>query len=160
MHEALIFQLALLALLASPFARQLGLFIPVWPVLASLALFSWSRLQKRDKRVGAFMLGFFALFSLGLGVYELLGLSWLTAAVFGLVLLLVFFVVLKLFIVPREAEGEVLSFSEGWAVVRVAPSLADPLKAGTYHLPSRKVKKGRRVRMAVGIFSSKPERIL
>jgi hypothetical protein len=116
---------------------------------ASAVAYSF-RLQKNERPAALLLVAAFAFFSIVA--------HWMRLSIgnpFDMLLsfpalalgFLAFFIILKLAVMPWEAECEVLGYSEGLAIVQTKPSIAGILQPGRYVVDSEPVRRGQRGRL-------------
>ncbi len=140
------FQALLLALLALPLA--LGRAPPFFLAAAFLALsgiaaFRLLGFDAANRRAGAFMLGFFALWTLAVLAALWVGIGPVPVLAAGVLSFSVFFVFLSLFF--SRVSCELLGYSNGYAVVCVPRQVAGLVPAGVLAVACAKKPKARTV---------------
>ena len=149
----MVFQVLLLALLALPLlAGRVGLlFLAIaYAVVLVASAYKAISFENRHKPAAVALLAFFAVLSLGVLVALLAGVSVLWIGAVAGVLMAVFFA----FLAWRfsASECELIGWTNGFAVVRVPPSLVGVVKPGVYAVACRKKPAGKKVRVRFSFF--------
>jgi len=141
--------LFLVSILASTFIGAAA-FCAVLLLFAILCFFISQPLAPAQRRQAYVLFGMFslfgagALFAGGIVASPVQALGILPFMVLGFLAL---FVAVKLYVVEWKAECKVVGYSEGYAVVEVAPAILCVVPAGKVAVKSKPVAKGRRARL-------------
>lgn len=135
----LLLQLVSISIFATSFVLKIfeKLFLNIIPI--ALAFFNAYLIYNEKERAVTYLFG--GLSALGVLLAFLPPEMNLTVSYF--VVLIVFFVVFRLFFMEKEVEGEVLASSDEWAVFKTGFDLSSGVKGGVYAVKNDKgVEKG------------------
>jgi len=142
--------LFLVSILASTFIGEAAFAVTLLVFAALCAIIS-RPLEDGQRRQAYALFGIFALFGAGALVAGKIMSSpsqALGAMPFLALGFLALYVIVKLYVVDWRAECKVIGYSEGYAIVEVAPSVMSAIPAGIIAVKSRPVAKGKRARLA------------
>lgn len=148
----IVFQLLLLALLALPLTHarlDAVVLVLAYAALIAVAMYKATTFRGANGPAAWAMLVFFTLVSLAVSVALALGVSVFIIGSATAGALAVFFALLGWFFGVRDAE--LVGWTNGYAVVRLQPSLVSVVPAGVYAVPCPKkpAKKAVRVRFSL-----------
>ncbi len=141
--------LFLAAILASTFIGTYA-FAATLLLFGILCLFLAQPLAQAQRKQAYALFCIFGLFGLGALLGSLLVASPAQALGFFPLLIVGFlalYAVVKLYVVSGDAECKVIGYSEGYAIVDVAPSVLAAIPPGIHAVKSRPVAKGRKARL-------------